>query len=164
MPSSPHSRATHPTSSQSLIPWPELDHNRQQPTPTHASGGLDDIATQLSHRPAETGRAWLSRRASPACQRRRPISVGIATTLECRPAALDASAQSSPRVRSCREGKRVTAPRVRELRHIGLKSLTATTLWENRAARGLPQRRHPTSTQTQHPSATGRGSRGAELT
>src|ERR1700742_3328116 len=51
---------------------------------THASGGLDDIATQLHHRPAETGRARLSRRASLACQRSTPSPVGIGTALGSR--------------------------------------------------------------------------------
>ena len=82
MPSSPLLRRGHlrrPLNH--CFPWLELDHNRHQPTPTHASGGPDDIATQLPHRPAETGRARLSRRASPACQRSTPSPVGTSTTL-----------------------------------------------------------------------------------
>src|SRR5947209_4657644 len=70
------------TSYESLI---SLDHDRQQPTPPHASGGPDDIATQLPHRPAETGRARPSRRASPACQRSTPSPGGTSTTLGPQP-------------------------------------------------------------------------------
>jgi hypothetical protein len=96
-------------------------------------------------------------------------------------------------------GTALTTLMIQHAHAIGLKSLTATTLWENRAARGLlrqhgfracrsrgaeiehelklqeltpreaawvpltdsglfiPQRRHPTNTQTQHPPATGVG-------
>ena len=71
---------TPPTSSEPLVSRLELGRNRHQPTPTHASGGLDDIATQLPHRPAKTGRARLSRRASPACQRSTPSPVGTSAT------------------------------------------------------------------------------------
>jgi RimJ/RimL family protein N-acetyltransferase len=46
------------------------------------------------------------------------LARSASSTEECRPAPLVASAQSCPRVPSCADGKRATAPRVRELRHM----------------------------------------------